>query len=65
MTDPIVNEVRKYRMNHTRRFNGKLSEICRDLREFQKTCSHRLVRLPPKRIPPAQRNYRHFLTTNN
>ena len=34
MTDSIVNEVRKYRVEHNQRFNGKLSEICKDLRKF-------------------------------
>jgi len=50
MTDPIVNEVRKHRAEHTQRFNGKLSEICKDLRKFQTTCGHRIVRLSPQRI---------------
>ena len=40
MTDPIVAEVRKHRMEHTQQFNGKLFEICQDLREFRKTCAH-------------------------
>ena len=50
MTDPIVNEVRKHRAEHTQRFNGKLSGICNDLRKFQTTCGHRIVRLSPQRI---------------
>ena len=65
MTDPIVNEVRKYRMDHTKRFKGKLSEICRDLREFQKTFSQRVVRLPPKRISSGRRNYRRVSTSSD
>jgi hypothetical protein len=50
MIDTIVNEVRKYRMEHTQKFGGKLSEICKDLRRFQETCGHQVVRLPPRRI---------------
>jgi len=56
MIDPIVNEVRKYRMEHTQRFSGKLSEICKDLRKFQKTCGRRVVRLSPKRIQPVEKS---------
>ena len=50
MTDPIVNEVRKHRAEHTQRFNGKLSDICKDLCKFQTTCGHHIVRLSPRRI---------------
>ena len=32
MTDPIVEEVRKYRDGHARRFNYDLKLICEDLR---------------------------------
>lgn len=56
MIDPIVSEVRKYRMEHTQRFSGKLSEICKDLRKFQKICGHRVVRLPTRRIQPAEKS---------
>ena len=34
MKDPFVGEVRKYRMEHTRRFNGDLHLICEDLRKL-------------------------------
>ena len=53
MIDPIVAEVRKHRMEHTQQFNGDLSEICKDLREFQKTCGHKIVRLPARRLRPT------------
>jgi len=36
MKDPIVEEVRKNRMEHTRKFRGDLSAICADLRSVQK-----------------------------
>ena len=49
MRDPIVEEVRKWRMEHTRRFGGDLSAICADLRSVQEASGHEIVRLPPKK----------------
>ncbi len=46
--DPIVDDVRKYRIEHTRQFNSDLHEICEDLREFESTLGDRVVRLEPK-----------------
>jgi len=43
MLDPIVEEVRKARMEHTMRFNGNLSSICADLRTVQNTSGHPVV----------------------
>ena len=54
MQDPIVEEVRKHRMEHTRRFNSDLHQICEDLREFESTLGDRVVRLEPKRIRPGR-----------
>jgi hypothetical protein len=48
--DPIVEEVRKYRMEHTRKFKGDLAAICADLRKIEKSSGHEVVRLPPKRL---------------
>jgi hypothetical protein len=48
--DPIVEEVRKYRMEHTRRFGGDLAAICADLRKIQSASGHEVVRLPPRRL---------------
>ena len=53
MNDPIVQEVRKYRMEHTRRFGGDLAAICTDLRAIQAASGHTIVRLSPRRIEPA------------
>ena len=53
MKDPIVEEVRKSRMEHTRRFNGDLAAICKDLKEVQQRSGHEVVRLPPRRIKGA------------
>lgn len=52
MIDPIVEEVRKFRMEHARRFNFDLHAICADIRRFEVACGHDVVELPPKRIGP-------------
>ena len=52
MKDPIVAEVRKYRADHTRRFNGDLHLICEDLRMFERTLGDRVIRTPPRRLDP-------------
>ncbi len=54
MKDPIVEEVRKYRMEHTRKFRGDLSAICDDLRSVQIASGHKVVRLWPKRLNSAR-----------
>jgi hypothetical protein len=50
MKDPIVEEVRKYRMEHTRKFGGDLDAICADLRAIQAASGHEVVRLGPKEV---------------
>jgi len=50
MNDPIVDEVRANRMEHTRKFHGDLKLICEDLRKIQQEISHRVVRGTPKEI---------------
>jgi hypothetical protein len=50
MKDPIVEEVRKYRMEHTQKFKGDLAAICADLRTIQDTSGHEVVRLSPRRL---------------
>jgi hypothetical protein len=54
MKDPIVEEVRKHRMAHTRRFRGDLSAICADLRAIQKASGHEVVRLKPRKPKPTK-----------
>jgi len=49
MRDPIVEEVRNHRMEHTRRFHGNLAAICADLRAVQVASGHEVVRLSPKK----------------
>ena len=50
MKDPIVEEVRKHRTEHTRKFRGDLKAICADLRSVQKASGFKVVRLSPKRL---------------
>jgi hypothetical protein len=54
MKDPIVEEVRKHRMEHTRRFRGDLAAICDDLRTIQVESGHKIVRLVPKKRQPTK-----------
>jgi hypothetical protein len=58
MKDPIVEEVRKHRKEHTNKFLGELSEICADLRRVQETSGHEVVRFAPRRIGPTIRSTR-------
>jgi uncharacterized coiled-coil DUF342 family protein len=58
MKDPIVEEVRKHRKEHTQKFHGKLSEICADLRRVQETSGHDVVRLAPRRLEQTIRTIR-------
>jgi len=50
MKDPIIEEVRKYRMEHTRKFKGDIGAICADLRQIQTVSGHKVVRLAPQRL---------------
>lgn len=56
MKDSIVEEIRKHRMEHTRRYGGDLSAICTDLRDTQKTSGHKVVRLSSNRIKRTRRS---------
>lgn len=55
MNDPFVNEVRKFRDEHTRQFHGDLTAICEDLRDIQRTCGQPVVTFSPKRLPKRSR----------
>jgi len=55
MKDPIVEEVRKYRMEHTAKFHGDLDAICEDFRRIQETCGRKVVRLPAVRLKVVKR----------
>lgn len=58
MKDPIVEEVRQYRMEHTRKFQGNLSAICADLRDVQVSSGHQVVRLAPRKLEPTRQSSR-------
>jgi len=49
MLDPIVDEVRRIRMEHTLKFNGNLEAICADLRSIQQASGYCVVSFPPVR----------------
>lgn len=50
MRDPIVKEVRKQRMAHTRKFKGDLDAICADLKSVEQSSGHEVVRLKPRKF---------------
>jgi hypothetical protein len=52
MNDPIVGEVRRHRMEHTRQFGGDLKLIWEDLQRIQRGCGCEVVRRPPKLLTP-------------
>ena len=54
MKDPIVEEVRKHRMEHTQKFRGDLSAICADLHAIQAASGHKVVRLAPRKLQPTK-----------
>ena len=58
MKDPIVEEVRKQRMEHTLKFKGDLSAICADLRNVQITSGHKVVRLGPRKLETTKQSSR-------
>ena len=49
MRDPIVEEIRKFREEHSKMFRNNIDEICKDLCQHQIKCGHRLVRFKPKK----------------
>jgi len=50
MKDPIVEEIRKFRDEHAKKFNYDLDAICEDFKSSQIKCGHKLVRLKPKKL---------------
>jgi hypothetical protein len=56
MKDPIVEEVRKFRMEHTRKHRGDLSAICADLHNVQISSGHKIVHLAPRKIEPTKKS---------
>ena len=58
MIDPYVKEVRRFRMEHTRKFNSDLHLICEDLRRFESSLGDRVVTLKPRKIQTTERSRR-------
>jgi hypothetical protein len=54
MKDPIVEEVRKHRMEHTQKLRYDLDAICVDLRSIQVASGHKVVRLAPRKPKPTK-----------
>ena len=51
MNDPIVDEVRKYRDEHAKKFNYDMNAICADYMASQRKSGHTVVRLKPRKMP--------------
>ena len=46
--DPIVDEIRRIRKEHTRKFGGDLHAICEDLRRQERESGRQYVPSPPR-----------------
>ena len=57
MKDHIVEEVRKHRLAHTRKFKGDLSAICDDLVRIEVKSGHKIVRHAPKKLATPTRSH--------
>ncbi len=47
--DPIVDEIRRIRQEHTDKFNGDLHAICEDIRRQERESGRKYVSYPPRR----------------
>ena len=60
MKDPILEDVRKVRDDHAKRFDYDLDAICEDYMAHQSLVGARLVRLKPRaannRLPPTSQS---------
>lgn len=54
MKDPIIEEIRRIRDEHSKKFNYDLDAICEDYKIRQSKLKNRLVRLKPKLIKTNQ-----------
>ncbi len=48
--DPIVDEIRQIRQEHTDKFNGDLRAICEDIRRRERESGRQYVSYPPRRV---------------
>jgi len=46
--DPIVKEIRKYRQEHTEKYEHDLSKICEALKKKEKESGKKVVNLEPR-----------------
>lgn len=58
MKDPFVEEMREFRMEHTRQFKSDLHSICEDLRRFETSLGGRVVTMEPRKIQPTSKSRR-------
>jgi hypothetical protein len=49
MNDPIVEEIRRIRDEHAKKFGYDMAAICADIRRHQASSGHPVVRLTPKK----------------
>ena len=49
--DPIVSELRKYRLEHAAQYGHDLDRICAALRERQKESGRKVVTRSPRLLP--------------
>ena len=49
--DPIVSEIRKYRLEHAAQYRHDLDRICAALRERQKESGRKVVTRGPRLLP--------------
>jgi hypothetical protein len=50
MKDIIVEKIHEIRKQHAEEFNFDLNAIVNDLIKIEKTCGHKIIKLPPKFI---------------
>ncbi len=50
-TDPILEEIHKYREEYARSFHYNVKAIFQDLQQKQVASGHKFVRLPIRRLP--------------
>ncbi|WP_446008026.1 hypothetical protein [Candidatus Electrothrix sp.] len=55
MKDPIIDEIRQYRNEHSKKFGYDLDAICEEYKSHQQKVGDRLTRLRPKLMNKAHR----------
>ena len=52
--DPIVEEIHRYRKEHSAQYGNDLNRIVEALREYERTSGREYVNFEPRRIPINQ-----------